>query len=53
MYPQLIAIIYVLVDDGDANFVRIVGSMWWKKMTTINSCGLSFVRLTNVLLIVK
>ena len=53
MNPQLIALVYVLVDDGDVTFVRIVENMWWKKTTTMNSCGLSVVRMTNVLLIVK
>ena len=53
MDPQLIAITYVLVYDEDAKFVRIVESMWWNKMTTVNSRGISVVRLTNVLLIVK
>ena len=40
MYPQLIALTYVLVDDGDITFVRIVESMWWNKMTTMNSRGI-------------
>ena len=53
MSPQLIKLTYVLVDDGDAMFVRIVEIMWWKKTTTMNSRGLSVVILTNVLLIVK
>ena len=53
MYPQLIAITYVLVDDGGTTFVRIVESMWWKKTATMNSCGLLVVTMTNVLLIVK
>ena len=53
MYPQLGALTYVLVDDGDTKFVRVVESMWWKEMTTMNSRGISGVILTNVLLIVE
>ena len=53
MYPQLIALNYVLVDAGDAAFVRIVEIMWWKKTTTMNSCGILVIRFMNVLLIVK
>ena len=53
MNPQLIALTYVLVDDGDATFVCIVENIWWKKTTTMNSRGLSVVRLTNVLLMMK
>ena len=53
MNSQWIALTYVLVDDEDATFVRIVENVWWKKTKTMESCGLSVVRLTNVLLIVK
>ena len=53
MNPRLIALTYVLVDDEDATFVRIVENMWWKKTTTMNIHGLSVIRLTNVLLMVK
>ena len=53
MYPQLIALTYFLVDDGDATFVRIVESMRWKKMTTMNSRGILVVRLMKFLLIVQ
>ena len=53
MYPQLIALTHVLVDDGEATFVRTVESMRQKKTKTTNSHGISVVRLTNVLLIVK
>ena len=53
MNPQRITLIYVLVDDEDTTFVRIVENMWWKKTKTINSRGLLVVRTTNVLLIAK
>ena len=53
MYPQLIALTYVLVDDGDEIFVRIVESMWWKKMTTMNSRGISVISSKKILLIVQ
>ena len=53
MYPQLIALTYALVDDGEAMFVRIVESMWWKKTKTINSHNISVVRLIKVLLKVQ
>ena len=53
MYSQLIALTYILVHDGDAIFARIVESMWWNKITTMNSCGISIVKLPTVLLMVQ
>ena len=53
MYPQLIALTYVLVNYVDATFIQFVEIMRWKKMKTMNSHGISGVRLTKVLLIVQ